>query len=120
MLPLLYTIVFKLVSVIMSQASGSGAAASPQLPGLQLCDISDLILDSATEPKEGGFGNTIRCTLRHANCTLSCKLYTKLSIASALDEFKCNPHALFAIAGLLLLLINFRARCCAARVPQRD
>ena len=49
---------FKLASVIMSQTSGSGAAASPQLPGLQLCDISDLILDSATEPKEGGFGNT--------------------------------------------------------------
>ena len=48
----------KLVFVIMSQASGSGAAASPQLPGLQLCDISHLILDSATEPKEGGFGNT--------------------------------------------------------------
>jgi hypothetical protein len=103
---------FKLVSVIMSQESGSGAAASPQLPGLQLCDISDLILDSATEPKEGGFGNTIKCTLRHAN--------TKLSIASALDEFKCIPHALFAIACLLLLLIYFRARRCAARVPQRD
>ena len=47
----------KLVSAMMSQASGSGAAASPQLPGLQLCDISDLILDSATEPKEGGNGN---------------------------------------------------------------
>ncbi len=47
----------KLVSAMTSQASGSGAAASPQLPGLQLCDISDLILDSATEPKEGGNGN---------------------------------------------------------------
>ena len=47
----------KLVFVIMSQASGSGAAASPQLPGLQLCDISDLKFDSATEPKEGGNGN---------------------------------------------------------------
>jgi hypothetical protein len=45
------------MSAIMSQASGSGAAASQQLPGLQLCDISDLILDSATEPKEGGNGN---------------------------------------------------------------
>ena len=41
----------------MSQASGKGAGASPQLPGLQLCDISDLKFDSATEPKEGGNGN---------------------------------------------------------------
>jgi hypothetical protein len=73
----------KLVSAIMSQASGSGAAASPQLPGLQLCDISNLKFDSATDPKEGGSGNTIRCTPRHA----------KLFIESALDLFKCKPHS---------------------------
>jgi hypothetical protein len=63
----------------MSQVSG--AVASPQLPGLHLCDISDLKFDSATDPKEGGFGNATRCTLRHA----------KFSIDSALDEYKCNP-----------------------------
>jgi hypothetical protein len=33
--------------------------ASPQLPGLQACEISDLTLDTATEPKEGGNGNTV-------------------------------------------------------------
>jgi hypothetical protein len=57
------------------QASGRGAAASPQLQGLQLCDISDLKFDSATDPKEGGFGNAIICALCHL----------KLSFESALD-----------------------------------
>ena len=44
----------------MAQAAGGGAAAPPQLPGLQVCDISDITFDSSTEPKEGGFGNAMR------------------------------------------------------------
>jgi hypothetical protein len=43
-------------SLLMAQATGRGAAASLQLSGLQVCDISDLTFDSATEPKEGGYG----------------------------------------------------------------
>ena len=48
----------------MAQAAGGGAAAPPQLNGLQLCDISHITFDSATEPKEGGFGNAMRAAPR--------------------------------------------------------
>ena len=48
----------------MAQATGGGAAAPQQLPGLQVCDISDITFDSATEPKEGGFGNAMRAAPR--------------------------------------------------------
>jgi hypothetical protein len=79
----------------MAHAARGGGAAPQQLPGLQVCDISDIEFDSATEPKEGGFGNSLRLA--------------KLSLASASDEFKCNftcdcmsnavPHF---VAGLVL------------------
>jgi hypothetical protein len=43
----------------MAQSSGRGATASLHFTGLQVCDISDLIFDPATEPKEGGNGNAL-------------------------------------------------------------
>jgi hypothetical protein len=58
----------------VAQFTGGGTAAPPQLPGLQMCDISDITFDPATEPKEGGFGNAMRAT----------------SLTRALNEFKCN------------------------------
>ena len=48
----------------MAQSAGGGTAAPPQLPGLQVCDISDITFDPATEPKEGGFGNAMRAAPR--------------------------------------------------------
>jgi hypothetical protein len=48
----------------MAQATGGGAVAPPQLNALQLCHIYHITFDSATEPKEGGFGNAMRAAPR--------------------------------------------------------
>jgi hypothetical protein len=79
---------------------GQTAHHTSPYPGLQVCDISDLIFDSATEPKEGGYGSA---AWRAAPQNVFC----------APAHFK-NSHALYQCALMPndICLILLQALCC--------